>query len=298
MSEPAALEFERLMARWREAAEDGNLKEALTFADEAVAFAAAAGDDALRRRAACNRAQILIELGEGDSVLGTLREILATSREPETSFWTAYNLVRTYDLKHEKRKAQFYLGTAKHHLAAVTNPRARFAARNLSGCMLLAESRFEEARAEFCGALDVGSTVVWEALVRDNLGYCCVVLGRLDEGLRHLYRSLRVLRRVSPSYARFPRLALSVAYLDLGRLERAARHGRAALTAADAEGDPETAKMALYMLGEIAKQAGDFSLARTYFGVLQVRYYPENARLADVLLTVDARHLVNLKAQQ
>ncbi len=297
MSEPTALEFERLVMRWRNAAEDGNLRDALTFADEALAFATAARDEALVRRAACNRAQILIELGEGDSVLGTLRDILATSREPETSFWTAYNLVRTYDLKREKRKAQFYLSTAKHHLAAITNPRARFAALNLAGCMLLAESRFEEARTEFSSALEVGSTPVWEALVRDNLGYCCVVLGRLDEGLRHLYRSLRVLRRVSPAYARLPRLALSVAYLDLGRLERAGRHGRAALTGADAEGDCETAKMALYMLGEIAKQAGDFSLARTYFGVLQVRYYPENARLADVLLTVDARHLVNLKTQ-
>lgn len=290
--------FDELMLRWREAAEGGRLAEAIGFADRAVLVAAELGDAALARRAECNRAQILIELGEGDSVLASLRAILAESREPETSFWTAYNLVRAYDLKRESKKAEFYLRMAKHHVEQVADPRARFAARNLSGCMLLAESRFDEAREEFESALAAGSSPVWDALVRDNLGYCYVILGRFEEGLRELYRSVRCLQRISPGNARFPRLALALAYLDLDRHARALRHGRVALTLAEAEGDRESAKMALYLLGETAKQVGDYALARSYFGVLQTRYYPENPRLADVLLTVDTRQLVNLKAQR
>jgi len=298
MSEGAVARFEELTARWRQAVDSGLLDRALELADEAVAAATLCDDAALVRRANCNRAQILIELGQGDSVLAALRGLLTESRETETSFHGSYALARAYDLKGDRAKAMFYARIAHGHAVATGHDEFVCWSHNLLGCIYLAESWFEKALREFEAALEVGASPVREALVRDNLGYCLVVLGRIAEGLPHLYRSVRTLRRLSPAYARLPHLALSVAFLDLNRLQRATRHGRAALAVADAEGDGEAAKMALYLLGEVAKQAGDYSLARTYFGVLQTRYYPENTRLADVLLTVDTRQLVNLKAQR
>jgi len=298
MSEGAGARFEALTARWRQAVDSGLLERALELSDEALSTAEETHDAALIRRARCNRAQILIELGQGDSVLPALRALLTESRETDTSFHSAYALARAYDLKGDRAKALFYARIAQGHAVRTGHDEFVCWSHNLLGCIYLAESRFEQALAEFETALAVGASPVREALVRDNLGYCLVVLGRIQEGLVHLYRSVRTLRRLSPAYARLPHLALSVAFLDLNRLQRAVRHGRAALNAADAEGDGESAKMALYLLGEAAKQAGDYSLARTYFGVLQTRYYPENSRLADVLLTVDTRQLVNLKAQR
>ena len=298
MSEGAVRRFEEITARWREAVDAGLLDQARTLAEEALAVAEESQEPPLVRRARCNRAQILIELGEGDSVLGVLRGLLTESREPDTTFHSAYALARAYDLKGDRAKALFYARIAQGHALTATNPEFVCWAHNLLGCIYLGESHFEKALHEFEAALAAGASPVREALVRDNLGYCLVVLGRIPEGLPHLYRSVRVLRRLCPAFARLPHLALSVAFLDLNRLQRATRHGRAALHSADAEGDREAAKMALYLLGEVAKQAGDYSLARSYFGVLQTRYYPENSRLADVLLTVDTRQLVNLKAQR
>lgn len=290
-------EFEALTVRWRAAVDQAEMDEARRLGDEAVSLAAEIGDPALRRRAECNRAQILIELGEGDSVVASLRQVLTESREPETSFWTAYGLARAYDIKHETRKATFYVRLAKHHLSAVTNRQAHFAAHNQAGCMLLGDSRFEDASAEFETALSVGSSTFWEAFAQDNLGYCYVVMGRFAEGMSYLYRSLRTLRHAGHSYVRYPHLALSLAHLDLARPASAARHGRKALDLSNEAGDGESAKMALYLLGETAKHTGNYALARSYFDSLQARFYPENPRLPDALLTVDTRQMVNLKAQ-
>ena len=296
MTEVATARFEELTARCRIAVESGLLQDAMTLADDAVEVAQTLGA-AAQRRAQCNRAQILIELGEIDSVIAPLRQLLTESREVETSFRAAYGLARAYDLKSDHAKAHFYLRIAKGHAAASGNAEFQRWAHNLSGCLLIAESRFSEAVIELELALSTPSAIsVWRAFVEDNLGYCYVVLGRQAEGLQLLYRSWVTLRRAPGGLARFPRLALCYAYLEADRLPRAERHGRAALAAADDAGDRETAKMALYLLGEVAKQKDDIALARAYFGMLQVRFYPSNSDLADVLLHVDARQLVNLKA--
>lgn len=292
-----AARFEALTAQCKAAVEAGQLAEALAFSEQALSAAEALGESAALRRASCNRAQILIELGDGESVLAPLRQVLNESRETETSFRAAYALARAYDLKGDRSKAYFYAHIARGHAQTDGNPEFIRWSHNLYGCLLLAESRFEEARAELEIALSTRSSVaVWEAFVQDNLGYCYVVLGRYQEGLALLYRSIWTLRRAPGGLHRFPRLALCYAHLELGHLARAQRHGRAALAAADDQGDRETAKMALYLLGEIAKQDGDVALARAFFGMLQVRFYPNQPQLADVLLQVDARRMVNLKA--
>lgn len=297
MIEGAAARFEALTAECKAAVEAGQLAAALALSEQALAVAETLAEAAPLRRALCNRAQILIELGDGDSVLAPLRQVLNHSRETETSFRAAYGLARAYDLKGDRSKAYFYAGIARGHARTDGNPEFIRWSHNLYGCLLLAESRFDEARAELETALATQSSVaVWEAFVQDNLGYCYVVLGRYQEGLRLLYRSIWTLRRAPGGLHRFPRLALCYAHLELGHLPRAERHGRAALAAADDQGDRETAKMALYLLGEIGKQNGDVALARAFFAMLQLRFYPDQPQLADVLLQVDARRMVNLKA--
>jgi tetratricopeptide (TPR) repeat protein len=297
MSEASPANFEALTARWRRAVDDGALDEALRLADEALAEAQRTGDEALVQRAQCNRAQVAIELGQAESVLPMLRGLLTDSRELETRFHSAYALARAYDLKGDRTKARFYARIAQGHAVATGSAELVCWSFNLSGCLFLAESRFTEACEDFERALATHSRVpLREAALQDNLGYCYVVLGRHREALPLLYRSIWTLRRASGGLHRFPRLVLCYAHLELSNLDRAERHGRRALAAAEAHGDRELAKMALYLLGEVAKEMDDLALARTYFGLLQLRFYPDNPRLPDVLLQVDARQLVNLKA--
>jgi hypothetical protein len=75
------------------------------------------------------------------------------------------------------------------------------------------------------------------------------------------------------------------------------RHGAVALALAEEAGESDSIKHALFLLGEAAQQArrpgrppGSISSSS------RERYFPEASYLPEVLLTVDVRKLVNLKA--
>lgn len=93
-----------------------------------------------------------------------------------------------------------------------------------------------------------------------------------------------------------PHLDLCFALLEIGRFRHAVRHGTRALALAEEAGEPDSVKQALFLLGEATHQVAGAHEAREYFQRLQERYFPEASYLTDILLTVDVRKLINLKA--
>lgn len=291
--------FEQLRQEGRRAAERGHLDLAVELFDRALSWAAQEGLDDLVDRAFCGRSAAAIELGGSADAIPRLRTILMRNRDEESCFLAAYNLARAYELAKEYRKALFYARLAKDRAERLERPEWLASSHNQMGNLLLAESYFEEACAEYRSALGHLPPVpsVRQALIFDNLGYCAVVKGRYREGFRLLFQSLRYLQRISAErFTCFPHLALCFAYLEVGRYHRAELHGRAAIAVAEAAGDHQSIKNGLYLLGQAAHLAGDLPTAQRTFARLQAEFYPEAGFLPELLLAVDARRLVNLRA--
>jgi tetratricopeptide (TPR) repeat protein len=229
-----------------------------------------------------------------------LREILMAGEDLVTCWLASYNLARAYEFEKEHRKGLFYARIALDRSRVLEARSWLASSHNQIGNFLLAESRFEEALQEYRAALsllDGDGRSVRTAAIFDNLGYTFVMLGREREGLRLLYRSLRDLQALG--YRRekiLPHLSLCFALLEIGRYRLALRHGARALALAEETNETDSIKHALFLIGEAAQQSGDPSAARESFEHLQRRYFPDAAHLPEMLLAVDVRKLVNLKA--
>jgi tetratricopeptide (TPR) repeat protein len=291
--------YERAREQGVAALDAGRLEEALERFDSALAGARALGDDAVVERAFCNRAAVAIALGDVDGPLPELRGILVRNRSAESGFLAAYNIARAYELRKENKKGLFYGRVA--HERALTAGRTEWvaSATNQIANLQLAESFFGEAASGYRKALALvpaaGGSRHLTYLA--NLGYCEVVLGRPRAGARLIYRSLREARR--HRWLRLQAIAhvdLCYAWLELGDLERARRHGERGLRLAETIGEQDWVKNALYLLGEAAVLAGDTAAGRERFTDLQRRFYPSQPFIPEFLVGVDVRAVVNLRA--
>lgn len=292
-------EFDDLRRRGRQSVEEGRLHDAVDLFDGALVWAEEHGNPDDVDRAWCGRSAAAIELGDDEEVVPRLRKILMRNRDEENCFLAAYNVARAYDLCKEYRKALFYARVAKDRAQRLGHSTWLASSHNQMGNLLLAESFFEEATAEYRKALSYlePESSVRQALIFDNLGYCAVVEGRHGEGFGLLFRSLRTLNRSGAQrYAAQPHAALCFAYMEVDRPRRALQHGLRALKLAETHDDQDTVKNCLYLLGEAAHLCGDTESAQATFQRLQTEFYPEVEFLSDFLLGVDVRRLVNLRA--
>lgn len=291
--------FEELRETGRRAVDAGRLREAFEIFDEALRLARAEGDQERIDLAFCNRSAVGITLGQGDAELAGLRTILLRNAYPESCFAAAYNLSRHYELTKGFKKGLFYGRVARDRARLLQRDDYLAKSYNQIGNCLLAESYFEVAATEYGSALGLlaeGDSVE-RATVLINLGYCRTMLGDLSEGFRLAFRSLRSLRRLGAHlYEAWPHLDLCYAYLETGRLERARRHGRQALAFAEKTGHPDLIKNALFLLGEVEQADGRSDVAYACFQRLQTEFYPESPRLASMMLAVDMRRMINLRA--
>ena len=279
--------------------QQGDHRQALVYFDEAMSWSIARGDSDLWDHAMCNRCAVEIETGEIGESLSELRQIVLRSTNEENSFLAAYNVARAYELKKDHKRAYFYARIARDRCTRTQRSDWLAGSYNQFGNILLAESRWEEACAEFDQALKLipADRLAWRALILDNLGYCRILQGRYDEGFRLILTSLRDMIRLGmDSNQVYPRLSLAYAYLEVGRLRGALKHGLRALEIAIEYDDHDSIKNAHYLLGETYHQLGHDDTARDYFTRLQQRYYPGSGQLPDLLMTVDVRPLLNLKA--
>ena len=291
-------EFHAARVRWTESVEAGRFEEALTLVEQALTWAESAGEIHLRDRAMCNRAAIALELGCGAIHVPALRALLLRTVDPENTYLAAYTIARHYELQKEHRKGLFYAQLARDRAASLDESR-QAACQNYMANFLVAESRFEEAIAAYGEALAVlpSQDSLRGAVIGYNLGYCNVLTGRSREGLTLLYRSLRyLLRSGSEGHAMKAQLDLAFALLETAHARPAGRHAACALVLAERLEDGDAKKNALYLLGAAAVATGDRVGARHHFERLQQGFYPEADYLPELLLHVDVRELINLKA--
>lgn len=297
-------EVHRLLDEGRRLLAQERLEQALSVYERAESLAQARGDLRAADLAFVNRCAVLIPITRGEGLPGEavnrLRQILMAGSDDVSCRLAAYNIARTFEFTKENRKGLFYARIALDRSRVLDVSDWLASSHNQIGNFLLAESRFDEARQEYEQALallpgDVESVRL--AAIHDNLGYAYVMLGAADEGLALLYSSLRALRRLGARRERIlPHLSLSFALLEIGRYEHALRHGLRALGLAEEAGEDDSIKHALFLIGEAAQQAGDTDAARRYFERLQAEYFSDAGYLPDILLTVDVRKLINLKA--
>ena len=293
----AIYERERLSAE--AAKEAGRLEEAFERYAAAFVVAQQLGEEELIDRAFCNRAALAVALGRGEDPIPRLCTVLLRSRSPHNGFLAANTIARACELRRDFTKGLFYARIARDRAEALGRPEWLATANNQIGNLLLAESYFEEAAASYRQALALlpDERSLRQLVYEANLGYCELVLGRHRRGLDLLYRCLRTaVRRDWPRLEMIARIDLCYAHLELGRFETAERHGRRGLELAERIGEIDWVKNALYLLGEVAVLAGADARAYAWFHELQRRFYPAQSHLPDLLLSIDIRKLVNLRA--
>lgn len=291
--------FEELKSRSYQAAEAGRLEEAETLCEEALAWAHQHGDKRQVDRALCNRAAVTIQLGRGGNELPRLREILLRNDDKVNCRLAAYHLSIYYQFQKNYKKSRFYAKLACDRAELLEIPEWMASSHNQLGNALLGESFVEEACREYERALGLipASVSLSRALILHNLGYCRVLQRRYREGYAFLYESIRTVHRLGATrYEVLPRLDLAFAHLETGRYNDAQRHALAALRMAEATGQVDAVKNALYLLGEAANLSGDEDEAREHFCRLQQDYFPGATYLPGFLLAVDVRKLINLHA--
>lgn len=297
--EPSFLSrYDELRAEGIRLLEAGHLDVAEECFGAALALAEEQCDRTLIQLAHCNLSAVRIERDEEETV-PSLRRLLMEAEDHEVCFLAAYNLARFHERREDFKKALFYSRLAVQRASLVCRPDWMGSGHNQVGNLLTYGSHFEEAEGEYRTALELvpEAFALKRALLLENLGYCQMVQGELRAGFRNVIQSLRTLRGLGARlWLVFPHMDLCYGYLEIGRCRRARRHGERALALAREMGDDDAAKKCLYLLGEAAFTSGDEDAAAEYFTELQRRYYPEIAGLKEMLLALDLRKLVNLKA--
>ncbi len=301
-------DFETLRDRAREFVAKGSYKEAAVVYQQAVDVATAAGGTDLADEALCGWGAAETELGNGADVMPELRRILLDSVVDHNRWLAAYTIARAHELEGQIKKALFYARLSRDISALVDRPGLAGGSNNLLGNLLVAEGNETDAATCYRTALRRANEAppTWTAGAEGNLGYCLLVRAtggkslshaRMREALRLIYRSLRTFQREGAiQYTVLPHLDLCFAHLELKRLASAKRHGKRALDLATRYGDFAAIKSCLYLLGQAAMAEGDTEAARHIFGELEDRFYPGRTGLTDVLVALDLRQVVNLRA--
>ena len=266
-----------------------------------VEIASERQDQALHDRALSNLVSVQLELEltvDRDS-LTELRQVLMRCADPNTACLAAYNIARIYELADDKKKALFYGQLALDHSDKPAAKGWQGACLNLLGNLRLSDSQFEEACTQFERALRYADSLseVQRAFIIDNLGYCRFVQGRPEEGFELAFNSLRTfLHAGTRDFELYPRLTLCYGYLDVKKYRSALRQGLRALEAAVRIGDVSAHKNAMFLVGEAYNGLGDQNAAWDTFEELQQRYFPDSPHIPTLLMSIDVRSLVNLKA--
>lgn len=291
--------YERLRGRASEALHSGRLEEASDLFRRAYEIARESGDRSLTDLAYCNLASVEVRLRRAGRMIPQLQEILLRTTDPQIAFLSAYNLALNHDSEQGYRKSLFYARISRRYAAEIGDGKREASSLNKMGNVLCATNQFEAGLDHYLQAerlLD-GEECIHTAQVLDNIGYCHIVLGDYRDGFRHLFRSLRMFRKLqSRIYEVQPRLTLCFAYLHVGRPSRAAHHGVRALDGSESVGDVRAFKHALLLLGEAYKLAGETDAARECFTLLQETFYPEMSEVPAMLLGIEICKTINLKA--
>lgn len=255
----------------------------------------------LADRAACNRAAIALERGDA-SRNEELSRILGASTDLKARQLAAYSLGNAYRNMGKLSPAQFYGRISVRLARRLGQPASEASCLHFLGLTNLGRHEIAEARRNLEESVEIrlagpGSEVERERIgvTLSALGYCRSLEGDFaaaEEALRASAEAFDA--SPTPLYAPAVHLNFGFASLEMGDLERAARHGQAAL---DLEGRSDglgvDLKYAYYLVGEVCVRRGREGEARGYFESLRRSFYPALSSLPDFLLACDTHRLVN-----
>lgn len=291
-------DFEQLRKSYMELVERGELDRALELCDQALEWALQHGDTDTQDLAICNRSSVLIQKGQGESVIRELQRVLMASQNPRNRYLAAYNISQHYDLLKNFSKSAFYARLALDYAEKTDSKHLVGHSHNRLASILVADSRFDEAQEHFELALALldREPLSEHGIVLTNIGYCLLVQNRLYEGLEQLLKARKLYIRTgfrwSIAHSQL-RLALCYGYIEIDRPHRARLHGVAALAAAQEAENDDLIKKCLYLLGEAEKLVGDEEAAYACFADLQ-SYYPETPHLPELLMGMETHRLINI----
>ena len=297
----ASLERYLLLSKLAQAAyAKGRLERALRLFSVAEDEARGTGDQELVDRAFCNRCVVLLELDRLESAVGELKTVLMRSRDPFTSWMAAYYTAQVYEAEENFARALAYARRASEIARALGERRALKGSANLHGVLALRDSRFAEAAERFQEALslaaDDGDDPINLAVARDNLGYCWMCTGRVEEGLA-LCRDAAAALEAIGSRQLLPEVYQDLCFgaLQVGDLATARIAGERALELAHQYSSPTVEKNTLMLLADAAMDDGDEEAADEYLGRLSA-HYPDFRGMKAFLRTFNVREVINLKA--
>jgi tetratricopeptide (TPR) repeat protein len=276
----------------------GRLDRALALFSAAEGEAKRLGDRELTDRAFCNRCVVLLELDRLDGAVGELKTVLMRARDPFTAWMAAYYTAQVYKAEGNIPRALAYARRASELAPTSGQERAVAASANEHGTLALLDSHFAEAAERFEQALAAEGSLdtLGRAIVRDNLGYCLMCTGRVDEGIALSRDAAADIETIGA------RQYLAEIYQDLcygalqqGQFDEARGWGEKALALAREYEHPTVARNTLMLLADAAMDLEDEEAAENYLQALS-EHYPDFRGMKSFLRAFNVRDVINLKA--
>lgn len=271
----------------------GDYEEALGLYDQALALAA---DEDVVELLTINKADALIALERTGPEVNELPRVIMRRRSVRHVYLAAYALQYKYRLENDLKRALFY-----GQLALRTADEAKESAwrrivllelgniYELDSQIATAIQCFEESLAIGEESRDNRDRDLSHAYAIENLGYCKLLEGKIDDGLAYVHEALEMLS--DPIGRAEAYVDLCYGYVERGDYAQAQIYGEAALQNAK---EPRQIRNAHYLLGEACYKAGDTEGASFHFDALS-KFYPQFRNLKNLLFAIDLRSMVNFK---
>jgi tetratricopeptide (TPR) repeat protein len=271
----------------------GDYEDALSIYDAALALAT---DETVRELITINKADAMIALERSGPEVNELPRVIMRRRSPRHIYLAAYALQYKYRLENDLKRAMFYGQLALRTAEEANEPSWRRIVLLELGNIYELDSQIDTAVVCFEESLAIGEESrenrdrdLSHAYAIENLGYCKLLQGRIDDGLAYVHEALGMLH--DPIGRAEAYVDLCYGYLERGDYAQAQLYGEAALEIAK---DPRQIRNAHYLLGEACYKAGDVDGATHHFDEL-AKFYPQFRNLKSLLFAIDLRSMVNLK---
>jgi tetratricopeptide (TPR) repeat protein len=271
----------------------GDYEEALSIYDAALSLAT---DEDVRELISINKADAMIALERTGPEVNELPRVIMRRRSTRHVYLAAYALQYKYRLENDLKRAMFYGQLALRTAEEANEPAWRRIVLLELGNICELDSQIATAVECFEESLAIGEESrenrdrdLSHAYAIENLGYCKLLQGKLDDGLAYVHEALGMLS--DPIGRAEAYVDLCYGYVERGDYAQAQIYGEAALEIAK---DPRQVRNAHYLLGEACYKAGDTEGATYHFDEL-AKFYPQFRNLKNLLFAIDLRSMVNLK---
>jgi tetratricopeptide (TPR) repeat protein len=276
-----------------ESVRQGEYEEALGLYDQALALVV---DDEARELITINKADAMIAIERSGPEVQELPRVIMKRRNLRHVYLAAYALQYKYRIENDLKRARFYGQLALRTAEDANEPSWRRIVLLELGVICELDSQIASAIEFFTESLAISEESAANrdkdlsySYALENLGYCHLLEGRVDQGIAMIHEALELL--TDPIGRAEAYVDLCYGYVELGAFERARLYGEAAL---ELSKDSRQIRNAHYLLGEASYKAGDSEGASFHFDEL-ARHYPEFRNLKNLLFAIDLRSMVNFK---